>query len=486
MRPDPEPIIVRGTVKVIGTRLLAYLAACLVIASAHPAQADDIDDLIESELTKRHVPGLSFVVLRDGQTLRAAGHGMANLELQVPASPDTVYEIGSISKQFAAEAILLLVEDGKLKLDDPINKFLPANAPESWQTITIEQLLRHTSGLKDWTEVKEFSYRRQYSPGEFIDLVRSFPLEFPPNQQWKYSNTNLPLIGIIISQASAQEYEEFVTERIFQRFQLPSIQFHRHEKVIRHRASGYVLRDGHLERGEPFRPGIIAASGGVLANVTDLAKWWEAVLNGRLLQPASQQALLKRTEYGEGRHVTHGLSIFCDRFNGHKSMHHHGSTAGGFGSVVRYFPEEKLTVAVMCNLEDGGWCADYVSKRIANAYIPGSFIGGLPAANDEGNQAAETHLKLLKAMAKNENPSLLANNYVPRVSDTMRQQMAKNLETLKSFEYLGTEQITSDHFVVDNRLTEVKYFKMVTGDRSQYYHFRYYPEGTIGFIVVED
>ncbi len=89
-------------------------------------------------------------------------------------------------------------------------------------------------------------------------------------------------------------------------------------------------------------------------------------------------------------------------------------------------------------------------------------------------------------MAKNENPSLLANNYVPRVSDTMRQQMAKNLETLKSFEYLGTEQITSDHFVVDNRLTEVKYFKMVTGDRSQYYHFRYYPEGTIGFIVVED
>ena len=130
--------------------------------------------------------------------IRTSGYGFANLELQVPATKETVYEIGSISKQFAAEAVMLLVEDGRVNLDDSIRKYLPSNTPEIWQKITVRNLLNHTSGLKDWTEVKEFSYRREYSAEEFIDLVKSFPLTFQPNENWLYSNTNLPLIGIIV------------------------------------------------------------------------------------------------------------------------------------------------------------------------------------------------------------------------------------------------------------------------------------------------
>ncbi len=252
------------------------LAVLFTIVLVPSLQADAVDDMIAAQIMERRVPGLSLAVIRDGKVIRTAGYGLANVEHRVPATKDTVYEIGSISTQFAAEAIMLLVEEGKLKLDDPITSYLPSNAPQTWNAIRIGDLLRHTTGLKDWTEVKEFSYRRQYTPEEFIDLVRDFPLEFQPSHDWKYSNTNLPLIGIIIAHASEKGYEQFVTERILHQLNFPSICFHDQQRIISQRASGYVLRNGHLEHGEPFRPKVIASSGGVLANVVDLAQWWEA------------------------------------------------------------------------------------------------------------------------------------------------------------------------------------------------------------------
>ena len=465
---------------------LSY-AVLFTIATVPSLRADSIDDMIAAQIKERRLPGLSLAVIRDGKVIRAAGFGMANIEHAVPATKDTVYEIGSISKQFAAEAIMLLVEDGKLKLDDPITNYLPANAPEAWSAIRVRDLLRHTTGLKDWTEVKEFSYRRQYAPEEFINLVRDYPLEFQPNHNWKYSNTNLPLIGIIIENASGKSYEKFVTDRIHRHFNLPSICFHDQQRIISQRASGYVLREDHLEHGEPFRPKIIASSGGVLANVVDLASWWEAILNGQLLKPESLVELLAPTKLADGRNVAHGLSIFCDSFNGHRMIHHHGSTVGGFGSVVRHFPAEKLTIAVMCNLEDGGWNPEYISKRVADHYIPGSFVGGLSAIQDEaGSKIAEAHLSLLRDISAGKNSDMLAPQFAPKISAEFREKNAKSLSTLKQFDYLGNELIGEQHFVLDNGWTEARYFKMTTADRVQYYHFRYYQDGKVGLIFTED
>ena len=143
----------------------------VMFGSAIIARADSLDTFILGQMKKRQIPGVSIAVLRDGKVLREQGYGFANLESRTPATKDSVYEIGSISKQFAAEAVMLLVEDGKLSVDDPITTYLPANAPTIWQKITIRNLMNHTSGLKDWTEIKEFSYRREYSPEEFVDLV---------------------------------------------------------------------------------------------------------------------------------------------------------------------------------------------------------------------------------------------------------------------------------------------------------------------------
>ncbi len=338
----------RNIFKLSGILLVLFWSLTIV-------HADSLDKFIIQQMQNRKLPGLSVAVIKDGKVIKATGYGFANLDFKIPATKDTVYEIGSISKQMASEAVMLLVEDGKINLNDSINKYLPANAPMTWQKITVRNLLNHTSGLKDWTEIKEFSYRREYSPEEFIALVKDFPLTFEPNDNWLYSNTNLPLIGVIVEKASGKSYEDFITERILKPLNLPTIRFKHQEDIVPNRATGYVLRNDAWKTGEPFRPKIIAPSGGILASAVDLAKWWEAVLQGKIVKQTSLEQMLKTTKINDGRNFAHGFAFFTDSFNGHKIVQHFGSTVGGFGSIVKYYPKEKVTIAVINNLEDGGF-----------------------------------------------------------------------------------------------------------------------------------
>ena len=463
-----------------------FVLFLLLLSAFSAVRADSLDKFISEQLKQRNIPGLSIAVIKDGKVIRTSGYGFANLELQVPATKETVYEIGSISKQFAAEAVMLLVEDGKVNLDDSIRKYLPSNTPEIWQKITVRNLLNHTSGLKDWTEVKEFSYRREYSAEEFIDLVKSFPLTFQPNENWLYSNTNLPLIGIIVERAGGKSFEDFVTERIIKPLNFPSIRFKHQQDVVPNRATGYEWRNEKWENGEPFRPKVIAASGGILANTTDLAKWWEAVLQGRVVKQTSLQQMLAPAKLNDGRTVAHGFAFFTDSFNGHKMIQHFGSTVGGFGSIVRYYPQEKITIAVIGNLEDGGFGAEYIAKRVAGFYIPGAFTGSMKETPDAAPNQTQNHLQMLKDLADNKNPEMLAANYASRVPATFRQQLAANLKQMKSFAFLGKEKITADHFILDPTLIEIFHYKMTLANKTVYYHLRFNKDGRIGWIVFED
>jgi D-alanyl-D-alanine carboxypeptidase len=458
------------------TTVLLFTALAGVVA------ADGIDDIVNAAMKKRQIPGLSLAVIQDGKIVKAAGYGMANLELNVAASKDTVYEIGSISKQFASEAVMLLVEDGKIGLDDPIDKYLPANAPDSWKAITVRQMLNHTAGLKDWTEIKEFSYRREYTAGEFIDLVKGAPLQYSPGTNWAYTNTGPPLMGIIVEKASGMPYEQFVTERILKPLAFPTIRFRRQDEIVPNRASGYALKDGKYSNGEPFRPHVIAPSGGVMASVVDLAGWFTAVLDGKLVKPASVAQMLAPVKLPDGRHVNHGFAFFTDSFNGHRMIFHHGSTVGGFGSVVRYYPKEKLTIAVMGNVEDGGWGPEYISQRIVNFYIPGASISGLKEQADPDPR----FVKLLHDIAGNAPSDMLAPAYAARITEDFRKQLASNFKSLKTFSYLGEEAIGEDHFILDPTLVKAVHYKLADGSRSIYYSFRLNKDGKVGFIVVNE
>ncbi|HQU85188.1 MAG TPA: serine hydrolase domain-containing protein [Pyrinomonadaceae bacterium] len=461
-------------------------AIWLIILSFNAVRADSLDKFIAAEMQKRKIPALSIAVIKDGKVVRAKGYGFANLEHKIPANENTVYEIGSISKQLASEALMLLVEDGKVNLDDAINKYLPANAPPTWEKITVRDLLNHTSGLKDWTEVKEFSYRREYTAEEFIALVRDFPLNFQPKENWTYSNTNLPLVGIIVERASGKTFEDFVNERILKLLNLPTMRFKHQEDIVPNRAAGYVLRNDVLKNGEPFRPKIIAASGGILASAIDLAKWWEAVLQGKIVNRTSLEKMLAPAKLNDGRTVAHGFAFFIDSFNGHKIIQHFGSTVGGFGSIVRYYPQEKVTVAVIGNLEDGGFGAEYIAKRVGNIYVPASFVGGLKETPDASANQTQNALQILKDIAEGKNPASMSANFAAKVSETFRKQLAENLKQTKSFQYLGKENITADHFVLDPSAAEFVRYKMTLTDKTVYYNFRINKDGKIGWIIPED
>ncbi len=462
-----------------------FLSASLWLSSI--SMADSLDDYIESEMVRRGIPGVSIAVIQDGRVLRATGYGLANIDSQAKVKTETLFEIGSISKQFTAQAIMLLVEQQKLDLSKSIAQVLPANAPESWREITVAHLLSQSSGIKDWTELGSFSYRSDYSKEEFIDLVKSFPLDFVPSEKWKYSNTNAPLLGMIIERVAERPFEDFVVDNVIRPLELPSIRYKHSNEFDPKKAVGYVLGEGGMKIGEPHRPKVIAPSGGVISNAVDLAKWWDSILKGRLLRPATIARMLQPTLLSNGQRVAHGFGFFTDSFNGHKMIHHHGSTVGGFGSVVRHFPSENITVAVFGNLEDGGFGPDRISKRVADMYIPGSYIGGLKAKRDEqSGSIAKDRLELLKKVVDNQETLRIEKSYALRISDKLKSDIAMRIANMRDFEYLGEELVNSDHFVMDPAITKYEYFRISSEGSPAYVHLRFDREGLLRFMILEE
>ena len=341
----------------------------LAVSLGNHARADEVDDYVAAFIHERGIPGLSLAVVRDGGLVKAAGYGFANLELNAPATPETAYEIGSITKQFTAEAVMLLVQEGKLGLDDRLGHHLDG-LPAAWQVLTLRQLLTHTSGLKDWEAAHLLSFRREYTPAEFIALMSPFALDFSPGERWSYSNTGYVLLGMVVARAGGKSYAEFVAERIFQPLGLRTTRFSRPLEIVPQRASGYVDDSGRLGKGEPLRPVLLDPNGGVLTSVLDLAKWERVFESEILLRRPSLEQMLTPVRLNDGQTFAAGFGIFVDHFRGHRLIVHNGSTPGGFSSVFYHYPDDKLTVFVLCNI-DRGDAVNQVATRVASFYVRG-------------------------------------------------------------------------------------------------------------------
>jgi D-alanyl-D-alanine carboxypeptidase len=200
------------------------IALLVTFGASVPGKADKIDDYITAQIKGLHVPGASLAIVRDGHITKARGYGFANLELRSPGTKETVYEIGSTSKQFTATAIMMLVEEGKVCLDDTITKYFP-EAPQAWRDVTIRHLLTHTSGIQNhvavphWLDVFRTNLAFETAPSrdELLKMFFKLPLEFQPGETWAYDNTGYYLLGIIIEKASGKSYWQFLDERIFSR-----------------------------------------------------------------------------------------------------------------------------------------------------------------------------------------------------------------------------------------------------------------------------
>jgi CubicO group peptidase (beta-lactamase class C family) len=446
--------------------------------------ADAVDDYVRSQLKPRHLPGVSVAVVKDGRLVKAAGYGLASLELDAPATEKTVYEIGSISKQFAANAILLLVEDGKVSLDDPISKFLTAS-PAAWSGITVRHILAHTAGLADFdTGNIGFSYRREYSADEFVELLGKQPLGFQPGERWNYTN-GFPLLGMVVERASGAPYTEFVRTRIFTPLGMESARFKVASDVVPHRADGYLYKDGDYRHGENLRPAIIAPNGGIMMNVVDFAKWDIAITQGRLLRPESLKVMTTPVRLNDGRTVSHGLGWFMDSFNGHRFGAHWGSTVAGYSAVIRRYVDDRVTVIALANLDDGGLGIDAMSKRIADIFVPGVAIQGLPPKADPAPGETARLREVLAAIGEGREDDR-APGLATRLPPPVRERIAETMRNVATFEFLGADAVGNEHFNLDPALKTIRWYRARTSNGMRYLTLRVSGEGRLLGVIVED
>jgi len=230
-------------------------------------KADAIDRYVTSQMQRLHIPGASLAIVRDGHIIKAQGYGFANLELKAPATKKTVYEIGSNTKQFTAAAIMMLVEEGKVALEDSITKYFP-EAPQAWRDITIRHLLTHTSGIQNhvavphWLDVFRTNLAFETAPprDELLNMFFKLPLEFQPGESWAYDNTGYYLLGVIIEQVSGKSYWKFLDDRIFKPLDMNATQSTHPQPIVPNRASvscGRPLR----RKMERMRHSLMASAG---------------------------------------------------------------------------------------------------------------------------------------------------------------------------------------------------------------------------------
>ena len=346
------------------------LAAALIICVVVPARGDEVDDYVERQLRQLHIPGLSLAVVRNGRVIKAQGYGLANLELNAPATKDTVYEIGSMTKQFTATAVMMLVEEGKVILDDKITEYFPA-APETWSRITIRHLLTHTSGIQNHVAVPDFPnlFQTNLTRDQLIKLFFKLPLEFQPGEAWSYDNTGYYLLGIIVENASGKSFWQFLDERIFRPVGMTSTRNTDAQPIVTNRASGYEWVNNKFERRPVLAPFIAFSSGAILSNVGDMAKLDAALYTERLLKRSSLEQMWTpaKTNQGALASFDYGYGWFIDTYHGHRVVQHSGGTPG-FSSVIYRFVDDQLTVIILTNHADR--IVDQLAIDIAGIYAP--------------------------------------------------------------------------------------------------------------------
>ena len=309
-----------------------------------------VDRYLEAERVRQHIPGLSVAVLRGDRVLLSRGYGFANLEHRVRATDSTVYQSGSVGKQFTAALIQLLAGEGRLGLDDPVRRYVPG--PATWDGITIRHLLTHTSGIPDYAD-STLDYRRDYSEDDLVRLAGTLPVEFAPGEHWHYSNTGYLLLGAIVRKVTGRFYGEELQARIFGPLGMRTTRIITERDIVPNRSDGYELDDdGGPVHQEWVAPTInTTADGSLYFTVKDLVRWARALDRGPipgkdLLAAAWTPVRIK----GSGGYP-YGFGWEIGEQRGHHRIGHGGSWQG-FRTTIQRYPEYGLTIIVLANLAE--------------------------------------------------------------------------------------------------------------------------------------
>ena len=343
----------------------ASQAASLQAQNSGPAAKarDTVDRFVAAEMARKHIPGVSVAVVRAGKVIKAQGYGIADLEHEIPVTPQTVFKIGSVSKQFLAAGIMLLAQDGRLSIDDPIARYY-ADAPDSWRGITLRHFLTHTSEVL--REGPAFDPLREQPDSVIVRSAFTRPLEFPTGSRYQYCNVCYFTLADIIARVSGTTWDVFLTDRVFRPLGMTATRTTTATNLIPHRARGYTWRDtGYVNAPEyvALRP-----SGAFLSTAADLAKWDAALYGNRLLTAASRQAMWTPARLTGGGVSNYGFGWQLDSVDGHWRVGHGGSLPG-FRAEIERFPNDSVTVIVLTNSDDAQPAE--IARGIARLYLSG-------------------------------------------------------------------------------------------------------------------
>ena len=352
--------------------LLCLACAILAGASQAPSVSESQVDAIFSRWTNDS-PGCAVGVSKAGQPVLQKAYGMADLEHDIPNKADTIFEAGSVSKQFTAAAVLLLAAEGKLSLDDPARKYVP-ELPDYGAPLTVRHMLQHTSGLRDWGEVASITgwprTSRVHTHAHVLDIVsRQKALNFPSGTQYSYSNTGYNLAAVIVSRVSGKSFAEFSKERVFGPTGMTHTQWRDdYTRIVKGRATAYSQAQSGWRQNMPFEN--VHGNGGLLTTVGDLLKWNENFTSPKIGDQAFVKLQQEPGKFNDGKPHSYAMGLMVGTYKGVPEVAHSGSTAGYRAHLTRY-PQQQVSVAVLCNAASAN--ATQFAERVADLYLAGSI-----------------------------------------------------------------------------------------------------------------
>ena len=361
------------------------LVICLLATTtfAHQISKEDlaattkIDRVVSEQMSAHKIPGVSLAVLRKGKIVLLKSYGLANVEHQVPVKPETIFQSGSMGKQFTAAAVMILAQENKLSLDDHVSKYFP-DVPATWKDITIYHLLTHTSGLGDYPP--EIDLKRDYTEAEFLAAFQKAPLDFEPGTSWNYSNVGYVTLGILIGKVTGKFYGDFLKERLFQPLGMTTAQVISEADIVPNRAAGYRLVKGELKNQEWVSPSTNStADGSYYVSILDLAKWDAALYTDKPLTQSSRDKIWTPAKLRDGTTKDYGFGWHLGDYHGRRLVFHGGAWQG-FKTFIIRFLDTGLTIIFLAN----SWeTRDFkLARGLASAFYPAFALPNIKTIED--------------------------------------------------------------------------------------------------------
>ena len=359
---------------------MAGAAALLMAVAPTPALAVPADFKAQSDALVKSAwpadgPGGAVIVTENGKVVYAAGHGLADIEAKQAITPQTVFRLGSITKQVTAAVLLQLVDEGKVKLDDPVSKYLP-DFPKPGGDATIAQILNHTVGVQSYTAIPGFMAEantdRAYTTEQMIALFKDLPAPSKPGEKFEYNNSGYVLVGAVIEAVTGKPWHVAVDERIGKPLALASIRYGIGEAAMPRMAKGYTEGPKGVAPAQKIHMSIPHAAGALVGSAEDMAKWGQALHHGKVVGSASYARMIAPTKMPDGSTAPYGFGLFQEAVRGHDSVGHGGGIFG-FSTDSLYFPKDDLFIAVLTNSDSPRTSPDVAIRRLAAMALGNPF-----------------------------------------------------------------------------------------------------------------